>query len=85
VTCYPDCRSGGADGYCDEKRDYICDADCGKPYKDPDCTTSTTIRKQATEPNKAPAESKAWIYAAIGLVAIGLVAAAAKKGRVNQG
>ncbi|MFH1403978.1 MAG: hypothetical protein ABIH11_06905 [Candidatus Altiarchaeota archaeon] len=35
-NCQQDCFSGMDDGYCDQKKDYICDPDCGRS-QDPDC------------------------------------------------
>ena len=47
-TCYADCRSGGKDGYCDGKEDFVCDTDCGVD-RDPDCTPAQKTETTATQ------------------------------------
>lgn len=56
--CSIDCPAGSEDGYCDQIRDGICDADClgSEEFKDSDCANFKQNTEQAE--NKNPALEK---------------------------
>jgi hypothetical protein len=79
-TCYEDCPSGSADGFCDGKHDRLCDQDCDAAG-DKDCTpgVSTTLpsehlERTTTLPSEPLEKKPIWpFYLAVGLAVVLLV------------